>query len=283
MATDPPHSPGTPIQLAAGSAVVEVFPAAGGRIGQIAVGHRALLRGPEHAAAGWANWGSYPLLPWPNRVPGGVIEFEGAAIAVPVTWDDGSAIHGLAADAAWRVDAVSARHVDLSIDIDVDRYHLLGRQTFSLDPGGLEQHLEVVNRADWRVPVGLGIHPWFGVADVRVPADLAWPGDTPVPDGPPRPVDAGDDLRTKRAAPPMDRCFTGLTGSAAEIGDLTLSWSGPITQVVVYSEKPGWVCVEPVTMANDGFRLAADGVRGHGVLALDPGATATASYRFDWS
>jgi aldose 1-epimerase len=80
----------------------------------------------------------------------------------------------------------------------------------------------------------------------------------------------------------MDRCFTGLTGSSADIGDLTLSWRGPITQVVVYSGDAGYVCVEPVTMANDGIRMADEGIDGTGVIALDPGASLTVGYRLTW-
>jgi galactose mutarotase-like enzyme len=81
----------------------------------------------------------------------------------------------------------------------------------------------------------------------------------------------------------MDRCYTGLTGTTAEVPGLTLSWSGPITQVVVYSEAEGFVCVEPVTMANDGFGLLDRGIDGTGVVGLDPGATFAVSYRFAWT
>jgi aldose 1-epimerase len=215
-------------------------------------------------------------------VPDGTIVFEGNGMWVPVNWSDGTAIHGLAASAPWRIDAAQDLEVALSIDIEVDRYQVLGRQAFALTADALEQRLEVVNLAPWRVPVGLGIHPWFAVDEVRVPAALAWPGDGPLPGGPPRPVDERDDLRTRRVAPPMDRCYTGLTGDSAEIGDVTLSWSGPISQVVVFSGMPEWVCVEPVTMANNGFQLAVDGVEGHGVIALDPGESVSVGYRFAW-
>jgi hypothetical protein len=80
----------------------------------------------------------------------------------------------------------------------------------------------------------------------------------------------------------MDRCFTQLTASAVEVPGVRLSWEGPVTQVVVYSETPGWVCVEPVTMANDGFRLAASGIEGTGVIALDPEAMLSVTYRYEW-
>ena len=61
--------------------------------------------------------------------------------------------------------------------------------------------------------------------------------------------------------PPMDRCFTALTGREAEVPGVALRWDGPVTQVVVYSGEAGWVAVEPVTMATDGCGLAARSMR----------------------
>jgi hypothetical protein len=108
-----------------------------------------------------------------------------------------------------------------------------------------------------------------------------WEGE-PMPSGPPRPVGPDEDLRVARPAPPMDRCYTGLTGTSATIGDLTLSWRGPITQIVVYSGEPDWVCVEPVTMSNDGFRYPA-GPDVTGTIVLAEGESLEVSYRIAWS
>ncbi len=155
-------------------------------------------------------------------------------------------------------------------------------QRFALSAGALDLEIDVVNVAEWPVPAGVGIHPWFVAAPVRVPAELVWPGEGPMPDGLPRPVRPEEDLRRPVTAVPMDRCFTGLTDTSADIGDLTLSWRGPITQVVVYSGEPGFVCVEPQTMATDGIRMADAGVAGTGVIALEPGATLSVGYRLSW-
>lgn len=269
--------------LSEGAARVDLYPGAGGRIGQIAIGDRTLLRGPEHSSRGWGAWGSYPMLPWANRIVGGVAEFDGATISVPVNWPDGTAIHGLAAERPWQVVDAGPNHATLSFAIEIDRYHVRAIETFALSGDALEFDIELVNVAAWPVPVGIGIHPWFVAAPVRVPADLIWEGAGPMPTGPPRPVRPDEDLRVKRVAPPMDRCFAGLTSSSAEIGELTLSWRGPITQIVVFSGEAGAVCVEPVTMANDGIRLANDGVEGTGVIVLDPGAHTTVGYRLAWA
>ncbi|MBA3652812.1 MAG: hypothetical protein H0W70_01310 [Actinobacteria bacterium] len=271
------------VVLRAGPATVTLCPDAGGRIGQIEVDGRKLLRGPEDAGLGWGYWGSYPLLPWSNRIPGGRFRFEGRDFTVPVNWEDGSALHGLAMNAPWTVVAASDRSAVIEIAIDSASYRMHARQSFVLTQSGLDQRIDLTNRSADRVPVGAGIHPWFGFGPIRVPADRMWPGSGPIPEGVPVPVEGDADLRVICEPGLMDRCYTALTADRVEVPGLRLGWSGPITHVVVYTGTPGWVCVEPVTMANDGFRLADEGVPGAGVIALDEGDTLSVGYRFDWS
>jgi len=272
------------VELTAGAASVRLFPEAGGRLGQIEVDGTRLLRGEEFASLGWGHWGSYPLLPWSNRIPRGEFSFEGRACSVPVNREeDGTAIHGLVAAVPWRVVEIDERSATMEVRVVEGSYDVRGSQSFTVTETHLDQTLAVTNTSDATVPVGLGIHPWFIAGEVRVPADRMWPGDTPMPTGPSVPVDADHDLRALRVPPPMDRCFTALTDTTAEVPGLRLSWSGPVTQVVVYSGTPGWVCVEPVTMANDGFGLAERGIEGHGVAALAPGETFEVKYRFAWA
>ncbi|CAN5742531.1 aldose 1-epimerase [soil metagenome] len=273
--------PGHAIELASSNAVATVFPAAGGRLGQITVGGRPLLRGPEYASEGWAAWGSYPLAPWSNRIPGGHLAIGDQTFDLPVNWPDGSAIHGLVAQRPWTVAAESAAEVTLRVDAELAPYHISCTQRFALAADGLEHHLDMTNIGAETVPFGLGIHPWFVAGDVEVPADRLWPGET-LPAGPPRPVRPDEDLRRLRPPPPMDRGYCGLTGSAARVGPVRLTWHGPITNVVVYSGEPGWVCVEPVTMATDGFGLAERGSDEIGVVALAPDAALSVRYRYEW-
>lgn len=270
------------VELRAGPATVMVCPEDGGRIGQIDLDGEPLLRGPEFAHLGWLYWGSYPLLPWSNRIEDGSFRFDGRHLHVPVNHDDGTALHGLVAWRPWTVDAAAADRAELSIAVAEGCYDVAGRQSLRVTPDGLDLTLEVENRGADPVPVGLGIHPWFRGGPVRVPADRFWPGAGPMPEGLPVAVTDAEDLRTSRVPPVMDRCYTGLTDSWAEVGGIRLHWSGPVTQMVVFSGVPGWVCVEPVTMANNGFRLADDGIAGTGVIPLDPGASTRVTYRFDW-
>ena len=267
------------LHLRADGCEASIHPDVGGRLGQLDLGDGPLLRGPDEDL-GWAEWGYYPLLPWSNRIPDGHLVFGTIDSRLPVNWSDGSAIHGLAAATPWTVRSSSETTAELVVEAEVGPYRVRGEQSFDLRPDELRLRLGVVNAGDSAVPGGIGIHPWFRAGRVRVPAELKWPGD-PLPTGPPIPVAAADDLRAGAVPPPMDRCFTGLTDTVAEVPGLRLRWDGPVTQVVVFSGEPGWVAVEPVTMANDGFGLAERGIPGHGVQVLEPGGDLEVTYRFE--
>jgi aldose 1-epimerase len=269
---------GGPLLLRTGPVSAVVYPGAGGRLGQLDLGDGPILRGPA-PDLDWANWGCYPLLPWSNRIPDGHLRFGPIDGHLPVNWPDGSAIHGLAAAAPWTVVRASRRTADLEIEVEAGPYAVVGRQSFIVRLDGLLLSLEASNVGDQPVPMGLGIHPWFCGGRVQVPAQERWPGE-PLPAGPPVPVAGRYDLRSGRVPRPMDACYTSLVGDLVEVPGARLHWSGPVTQIVVYSGEPGWVCVEPVTMANNGFALAEQGVAGHGVSIVGPGGSIQVRYRF---
>jgi aldose 1-epimerase len=266
------------LTLSAGTSTARIFPDDGGRLGQLDFGDGPILRG-RHPTLPWDAWGAYPLLPWSNRIPGGRVVFGDIDEQLPVNWRDGSAIHGLTADVPWRVDGAETDSASLSVEAAQPPYDVRGEQRFTLADGALDLEVAVVNYASRAVPVGLGIHPWFRAGVVRVPAAARWPGE-PVPTAPPIPVAGDDDLRDGRVPALMDRCYTRLTATTAVAPGAELSWDGAVSQVVVYTGEPGWVVVEPVTMANDGFGLAERGVAGHGVQVLEPGARFAVKYRF---
>ena len=270
----------TVVVLHAGEAEATLDPLAGGRIADLRRNDVPLLRRLEDSPGTWAFWGSFPLLPWSNRIPHGTFTFEGELFHVDVNWPDGSALHGLAATVPWQVDALTASTAELSAELAGGPYVVRGRQTFELSSACLVQTLSVENCGDRRLPFGLGIHPWFAAGPMRVPAGSLWPSVNALPTGPAQPVEGADDLRALTIPPPMDQCYTGLESTEAEVPGVRLSWDGPITQVVVYTAAEGWGCVEPVTMANDGFRMLAEGGEGHGVVPLDPGGSLEVAYSF---
>ncbi|HWL44436.1 MAG TPA: hypothetical protein VNQ73_15960 [Ilumatobacter sp.] len=270
------------ITLTAGEVRAELRPDAGGRIGQIEVAGRRLLRGEHDSDGGWLAWGSYPLVPWSNRIAAGRFVFEGATYQMPVNFDDGTALHGLGAQAPWEVTAHDAVAAVLELSIDHSPFLLSARQEFQLTPDRLVQTLQVTNRASRRVPVGLGIHPWFPAGPIAVPASAHWPLVDALPVGPIEAFSPRPGVPELAVPGVLDHCLTGLTGRRANVPGLTLEWSDEIAHVVVYTAVPGWQCVEPVTNANDGFNLAAAGAAGHGVVTLGPGESSSATFGFVW-
>jgi aldose 1-epimerase len=276
------RSPDSPdidlVDLADDTCRAWIAPGIGGRLAQLDLGGGPLLRGPA-AGLGWAAWGSYVLAPWSNRIPAGRYRFGGVEAQLAANWPDGSAIHGLVASCAWRLLERSGQRARLEAEATAGPWSITASQSFVLSAGQLSHEVVVQNRGTRPVPAGLGIHPWFRAGRILVPAAEKWPGD-PMPIGAPVPVSADDDLRSGMVPPPMDRCFTSLEGTMVEAPGVRLSWDGPVTQVVVYTGEPGWVALEPVTMANGGFDLADRGMEGHGVVVLDPGEELAVTYRF---
>ncbi len=282
--------PAQALVLRAGDVAVTLHPDVGGRLGQIEVDGHRLLADHSPGENAWGAWGSYVLAPWSNRIAGGRFSFGGNEWTMPELYSDGTAIHGLVHSTPWTTDPPDAadaadgasQHAALSAKISCAPFDLIVRQRFALSDDALTQHLSIQNLGLAPVPVGMGIHPWFRAGNVRVPASLVWPAVDTMPTGPPRPVLAAEDLRVAGVPATMDSCYTGLTDTSADIGPMHLAWTGPISQVVVYTGEPGWACVEPVTNANDAFNMYARGVPGTGVLVLAPGATEQVTYTFSW-
>lgn len=279
------HTSDDRVVLALGELQAELAPARGGRVAQLDLGSGPLLR-PESAVddddpTRWALWGSYPLAPWSNRIAGGRFTFDGETYQLPVNFPDGTAIHGLVADRAWEVTAHDATSAVLRTTTDTPPYRVTVVQRFALHESGLDQELSVTNDGDRRVPVGLGVHPWWRASTLQADARSIWPaGADCLPTGPAVPVDAAHDLSVRRVPPLMDSCFTGLATTRAVLDDVVIEWDDDVEHLVVYTGVPGWICVEPVTNANDAFNLDNRGVPGTGTRILAPGETTSCRLRF---
>ena len=267
----PVRSRNLPLALTAGSSSALVYPGDGGRLGQLDFGAGPILRDRD-SGQDWKGWGCYPLVPWSNRIPEGRLRYREIDVVLEPNHSDGSAIHGLGADRPWVVIGQSDQSATLSVVLRTAPYDLHARLSYDLCPDRLQLHLSVTNVGHSVVPVGLGFHPWFRSGMVRLPATQRWPGE-PLPTGPPIAVDGAYDLRGGTIPAAMDACFTGLTDSWADVPGARLRWDDSVSHVVVYSAEPGWLCVEPVTMVNNGIALADRGEADHGVVALEPGCS----------
>jgi aldose 1-epimerase len=82
----------------------------------------------------------------------------------------------------------------------------------------------------------------------------------------------------------IDRCYEGWDGRAAVIfpdgARAVVTAAGALTRLQIYDawDYP-YLCVEPVSNANDGFNRMARGVPCHGVAVLEPGRSLSGHIR----
>lgn len=258
-----------------------------------------LLRRSSSALSGGEESSCYLLAPWSNRVRDGRFAFEGREVSLRKNWPDGTAIHGDVRDREWRIldrSPVSARLAFSSIQCaDINwPWAFRAEVRYELAPTGLESELIITNESDRPMPCGGGFHPFFN----RILWDTA---DDPVVTAAVTGRYPCERVMAVGTAAMDDFCRSLVGGSAVRAshddvfacpsGRVEIRWpaSGVVVEfessdqlghLVIYSAVgPGGtprphLCVEPVSMVNDGFNLAARGaVKDHGVRVLAPGGT----------
>jgi aldose 1-epimerase len=231
---------GEPLVLRAGSTVLTVSPADGGRLASL------VIDGQERLVAegyGPIRWGSYPMAPWAGRIRDGRFSFRGRDVELLRNLPP-HAIHGTVFERAWTVTGPDSMTIDLGPAWPFD-----GRvtQRFALDEDGLRVDLELV--ADEAMPVVVGWHPWF-----RRPVELSIEPRRMYERGP-------DGLPTGRLiAPtprPWDDCLVDLSGPPrlSWPDGLRLEITSSADHWVVYDESEDGVCVEPQTGPPDAINL----------------------------
>jgi aldose 1-epimerase len=254
------------------------------------------------------------LAPWPNRIVDGKFTFDGVERQVALTEPARHhALHGLAGWLDFEAIDKGPSHVTLAAVITPQTgypWRILVETTFSLDADGLTQTVTATNESPDAAPWGTGPHPYLvagaGHVDdwtLDLPADevLTVTADRLSPIGL-RPVDADDaerfDFREARriGAVEIDHAYTALTRDAdgfatvrlttGEGRGVEMTWDAACPWVQIHTSdkgvgKPGHrtgLAVEPMTCAPDGFnadRYDYD----TGLIVLEPGASASASWR----
>ncbi len=157
-----------------------------------------------------------------------------------------------------------------------------GDIVYSVAAGRLNADLSLTNRDYRPMPAGMGLHPYFPkTSGTRLTFDATglWPADAPeaVALGA-GPIEPGLDFRKGQDAADivLDRCYEGWDGratlTAADGATTTIEADPVFGKIQIYDawDYP-YICIEPVTNANDGFNRAALGIPGHAVAVLSPG------------
>ena len=144
------------------------------------------------------------------------------------------------------------------------------------------------------MPAGCGFHPYFnrrlpgstGEVELKLNVGGVYPGETPLPTGSAIPIRPEQDFSTQRPLDVvLDHCFAGWDRQAL------IEWRGSgvkariradpgMEHVILYSPEGQEVfALEPVTNANDGFNLLAQGDTKSGVVVLRPGEALNVGFR----
>jgi len=290
----------TLISLHAGTARLRVAAGIGGSIVDWLVDGLPVLRPPSASDLAECNprlLGSYPLVPYQNRIAGGAFSWAGRDHQLPHNFGDKPyAIHGVGWQRAWQVASAADDEAILALDHDPAMhsgwpFRFRANQRFRLSPGSLEVTTSVENTDCLPWPAGLGHHPYFPrtrQTTLQFDAEAVWlsgadempTGRVPVPDRwncrTARPV---CDLR-------VDHCFAGWRQPARihwpeQRRSLDISADPAFGHLIVFvPEGRDYFCVEPVTHMSDaihwldrrddtGLKLLAPGEKLEGTIQFD--------------
>jgi len=244
-----------------------------------------------------SNASCFTLAPYSNRIRDGVFVFEGRRH--PLRHPEKHAIHGDVRDRAWRVLSASGEEARFELDAralpDFNfPVPIVARVTHALEGMAWTLSLRLENAGSEPMPMGMGFHPYFERAlggraenvELALRVGGMYPGDGPLPSGPPVGVPPACDFsRLRPLDVAIDRCFAGWDGRASlrwPVSDVVLHLEAtpPFRHVIVFSpESRPWFALEPVSNANDGFNLLAAGQSDTGVVVLAPGEALEGSVR----
>ena len=207
--------------------------------------------------------GSYPLVPFSNRIAQARLQWNGTSHPLVQNFaGEEHSIHGLGWQRPWEVLDASDHFAMLSLE------HKSGAawpfafdcsQTFRLSDAGLEMTLSMTNQSATPAPAGLGWHPYFVKrAGSRIAFDATgrWEMGR---DKLPTVLASSTGIQQDVALLEVDNCFEGWSG-AVQLHDELLHTriASNLNRVVVFT-GPGkdFVCVEPVSHANNAMNMLA--------------------------
>jgi aldose 1-epimerase len=258
-------------------------PEHGGSIASFTRGGRPILRGSE-TPSGPLDCGSFPLVPYCNRIRDGRFSFRGRTVAIaPNMTGDPSPLHGDGWLGPWLVESRSEAQACLFFSHEPGEWPWAyeSRQTFRLGPNGLEAEISCTNRSPDPMPCGLGFHPYFPCDSTTVidtAVEQVWEVDELI-----LPTDiASATGRYALAGTPA--CGRGLdNGYGGWGGEMLLRHAdGAVTRMTspdarffqIYSpETGGLLAAEPVSHANAALNEPEERWAELGLRVLGPGET----------
>jgi aldose 1-epimerase len=301
------------IELGAGRLKAEIAPSIGGSIARFS----GSWSKPNDGAGGEVHWlrpattealsrgdplsmGSFPLLPFCNRIRDGRASFEGREIHFPPNHPKVSSphpLHGIGWQRPWQVMETSATRAVLTLQVPPSAawpWRFSARQEFTLTEARLEVGISLTNEDGAAMPAGIGHHPYFPhTPGTRLTTGTAamWQADDEVM---PTMLGVSDAVRLLRSGVQvseldLDNNFTGWERSAliewpadqnGPSRSLTMQAEAPLDYFVLYCPQGfDHFCAEPVSQCTDWLNLLS--LYGKGPLGgarLAPGETLPARF-----
>lgn len=244
----------------------DIRPDLGGCMAGLWWGDAPVLRstaGPALTSARLA--GSYPLVPFSNRVAQAKLVWAGTSH--PLVQNNAAephAIHGVGWQRAWAVLDASDQFALLSYEHKADAawpFAFDTSQAFRLSESGLEITLSMTNQSSTPAPAGLGWHPYFvkrASSHLHFSASGRW--DMGVDKLPTQRL-PGAGLDTECTTLDVDHCFEGWQGEALlSDAQLRIRIASSLKRLVVFTNATrDFVAIEPVSHVNNAVNLMATG------------------------
>lgn len=275
-----------PITLSSASLRCEIKPDLGGCITGLWLGDTPVLRStPAGELVSVRQAGSYPLVPFSNRIGHATLKWQGTSH--PLVQNNGPephSIHGLGWQRPWQVLGQDEQVLMLACKHQGDAswpFAFDASQTFRVHGNELELTLSMTNQSAGPAPAGLGWHPYFvkrSRSRIAFEATGRWEmSDEKLPTHrlPSHGLDADC------AFLEVDHCFDGWRG-VVHLRDEKLHTriASNLSRLVVFTNGTrDFVAIEPVSHVNNAINLMQAGA-GHadelGVRVLAPGESMSA-------
>jgi aldose 1-epimerase len=244
---------------------------------------------PERDYGNSSNCSSFIMLPWCNRIKGGVLRFGGREHQLETTKDDGTARHGDVRKRTWTVDVASQTHIRMSLQsadfLDMNwPFRFSASAAYRLEGQDFIWELALKNVDTQDFPAGFGHHPYFVKVDdvqLQIPCSQYFVLTNYMATAAPVSIKSALDFRQMRRLPDyeLNHLLTGRKpGEPAIIRypqwgiELVMQADLAFEHILIFApEGKFFFAVEPMTNASDGFNLYADGIPGSGVFVLQPG------------
>jgi aldose 1-epimerase len=264
----------------------DLAPGLGGSIAGLWLGDIPVLRSTPGPALGQARLaGSYPLVPFSNRIGQAAFQWAGERYSLlPNNPPEPHAIHGVGWQHPWTVLQADAQQAHLAYTHQADGgwpFAFAAEQMIKLSADGLNLELRLTNQSDAPMPAGLGWHPFFVKrpgCQLRFVASGRWEMDAAkLPTH--RLTCTG--LDTSCTTLDVDHCFDGWSGVVQLDDELLRTHIRSNLQRLVVFTNPSrdFVAIEPVSHVNNAVQLmqatgaSADAL---GLSVLQPGASMSA-------